>query len=169
MEIMPLALFFLFIAFLIGCTAAFYVFILQRLKDRRISYIIPPIIIALWVLLVSSQEMSGPALTAINFMFMFLYYPLIVVSFLPLANTFVKLDRGWAVAMAVATLVIFTLLLYGGLEGEKIAMLHEPLSYMDNLARNIFSLIDTAFYVIIGYAVVVGAIWAIKALTHKKV
>jgi hypothetical protein len=40
---------------------------------------------------------------------------------------------------------------------------------MDNLARNIFSLIDTAFYVIIGYAVVVGAIWAIKALTHKKV
>lgn len=116
----------------------------------------------------SSQDMHGPALTAINFTFMFLYYPLIVVSFMPPAKALARINEGWAIAMAVATMVMFVSLLYGGLRGEEVAVMREPASYMDNLARLVVSLVYTVFYVIVGYAAVVGAIWIIKALTHKK-
>ncbi len=163
---MPLVVFFLLVSFLIGCATALYAFLLQKLKTRHISYAIPFIIVVLWVLWVSSQEIPGPTLAAINFGYMFLYYPMIVVSLLPLASYFIKLDKSWAVALIVATAVMFISLVYGGLRGEQVAVMPSTSqSYIDSLAKNIISLISIAVYVIAGYMVGIAGVKALSTFS----
>ncbi|AFC99929.1 hypothetical protein Mtc_1173 [Methanocella conradii HZ254] len=159
-------LFFLLASLIIGCTTAFYAYLLQKLKNRYISYAIPLMIIVLWTLWVASQEYHGPTLDIVNCGYTLLYYPMIVVSILPLMDYFIKLDKRWAAAFIVATAVMFILLAYNGLKGEQaIVMPGTPLSY--SLVQHIISLISRAVCVIAGYMAIIVAVKALECRNKR--
>jgi len=154
--ILIFSIFFLPISLLIGCMAALYAVFLKKIKNRFLSYAIPFAIILLWLLFWASQEYPGPAIGIINYGYMLLYYPMIVVSLLPLANYFAKLKRSWVMALIVATLIMFISFTYGMMKGEQLAVISvTPPTYIDNLVRYTVSLLSTSAYVIAGYVLMI--------------
>jgi hypothetical protein len=159
---------FLPVSLIMGGMAALYAFLLYRLKNRLVSYAIPFAIIIIWSLWVASQEMPGPTIAIVNYGYMLLFYPMVVVSFLPLANYFLKLEKNWMPAFIVGTLVILVLLTQGGLRGEQVAVIPAiPPTYVDNLVKVLVSLLSIMGYVIAGYFMII-VIAAILNRIQKK-
>jgi hypothetical protein len=143
---------FLPVSLIMGCMAVLYAFLLYGLKNRLVSYTIPFAIIIIWSLWVASQEMPGPTIAIVNYGYMFLFYPMVVVSLLPLANYFLNFEKNWMPAFIVCTLVILVLLTQGWLKGEQVAVIPAiPPTYVDNLVKVLVSLLSTMGYVIAGY------------------
>jgi hypothetical protein len=155
-NLLGILLFLLPMSLLIGCMAALYAYLLDSMKNKLVACAIPFAIIVLWLLFWASQEYPGPMLAIINYGAMFLYYPMIVVSILPLANYFMKLRRSWIAALIVTTLVIFILFTLGFIKGEQIA--ETPVSaptYFDNFVKYVFNLLSMMAYAIAGYALLI--------------
>lgn len=151
---------------IVGCVAGLYAWLLQKIKNRYVSYFIPILIIVVWSLWMAAQEILGPMLAAVNFGYMLLYYPMIVVSILPMANHFLKPEKRWLPAMIVAASVMFISLAIGGLEGDQLATIPSiPPTYLDNLLKMVVSFASTMTYVAIGYAVLTVVV---KIIAHIK-
>ena len=104
----------------------------------------------------ASQEIPGPALAMVNYGYMLLFFPMVVVSLLPLANYFLKLEKSWALALVVGTAVMLISFTLGGLNGEQVAVIPEiPPTYIDNLIRVLVSLLSTMGYVVAGYSIAI--------------
>jgi|WetSurMetagenome_2_1015567.scaffolds.fasta_scaffold219163_2 hypothetical protein len=152
---LPLILFFFLpMSLIMGGFAAFYAFILSRIKNRFISYSIPFAIVLAWILWAAAQEIPGPWATVVNLGYMFLTYPLIVASLLPLANYIIKLENSWILALVAGTMVMLFSLTRGGLGGDQIVTVPAvPPGYFDNLIKVFVSWLTTSVYVIAGYAI----------------
>lgn len=153
---LPLVLlFFLPVSLVMGGIAALYAFLLGRIKNKLISYVIPFAVIVIWSLWAAAQEIPGPMLAVYNYSYMLLFYPMIVVSLLPLANYFIKLEKSWILALVVGTAFMLVSLTLGGLRGEPIATIPAiPPTYVDSLIKIAVSSLSPMGYVLAGYAIV---------------
>jgi hypothetical protein len=153
---MGLLVIFLPVSVIIGCIAGLYAWLLQKIKNRYVSYAIPFLIIIAWSLWMAAKDIPGPVLAVVNYGYMLLYYPMIVVPILPLANHFMNPEKRWVPAMIVAASVMLISLFIGGLKGDQLATIPAiPPTYLDTLLKMAVSFISTMAYVAIGYVVLI--------------
>ncbi|HEY3272245.1 MAG TPA: hypothetical protein VGJ92_00710 [Methanocella sp.] len=168
--LLVMSLFLLPISLLIGCMAGLYAALFGKIKNRLFAFVMPFVIIVLWLLFWASQDYPGPMLAIINYGYMFLYYPMIVVSILPLANHFMKLRRSWIAALFVTTFIMFILLTLGFMSGDQIAKtpVTSP-TYLDNLVKYAISSLSVVAYAIAVYTILIVVVKIYNRYIKKSV